>query len=319
MKKSPTTRRVSDTGVQGKPLSLSSLVAATEKDHNRLLKEDYPKPEPILVTEFQNIKGGKDDSNEASANYQGNNVHQPNQSLNLDEFMDIISIKCRLCEDFVCSNKLQLANHIKYCYKQKEKHKVMQFKSKSKLPTGTLHTCTTEQQKQLVSSLLELANFSETKKLPQNQRKTEEGEFVTTGSLKRSENNQDISQYDFSKPHLGEFQHRMSPIQSENRRSSDVFESIQLFPREDSISIRTNENNTLHPSADFGETSSQIRTNKSERDVVLCGVCSRVFSSSDQCNHHIYAVSIIFKILFRNCLTVLISPKKIHSKIYISL
>ena len=249
MNNSPTIRRLSDSGVPGKALSLSSLVAATEKDHNRLMKEHIPKTEPILLTEFQNIKGGKDDSNETLSNYQRNNVHQPNQSVNVDEFMDIISIKCRLCEDFVCNNKLQLANHIKFCYKQKEKHKVMHYKSKSKSSAGTFDTSTTEQQKQLVSSLLELANFSESKQYPDNQRQNEESEFVTASSLKRrtpGQNKPDTIQCDISKSHHGEFQHRMPPIPTENRISDDVFKSMQLFSREDPMSIRIDENHTLH-------------------------------------------------------------------------
>ena len=114
MKKSPRTKRGSDTGVHGKTLSLSTLAAATEIDHNRLIKENHPKTEHILLGEFQNTKGGKNDTNEASSTYQGNNEDEPNQSVNVDDFMDVISIKCRLCEDFVCSNKLTDSVNFRY-------------------------------------------------------------------------------------------------------------------------------------------------------------------------------------------------------------
>ena len=134
--------RLSTTGMKGTPLSLSSLVAATEKDHKNL-----------------------------------------------------------------------------------EQHKLIQITSKITFPDEGNHASTEEQKKQLVSSLLELANSSQ--------------------------------------------------------------------------------HNTPSQLEDSQQASNQVEIEKDRKDVVLCGVCSKVFSSSDECNHHIYVVSITLLLWFREFIDII--------------
>ena len=50
MKKSLRNSDVSTTALRGTPLSLSSLVAATERDHKRLVKKIHPHTEQLVST-----------------------------------------------------------------------------------------------------------------------------------------------------------------------------------------------------------------------------------------------------------------------------
>ena len=56
MKRSFKNSRLSATGMRVKPLSLSSLVAATEKDHKNLIRTIHPTTGHNISTEEEKIK-----------------------------------------------------------------------------------------------------------------------------------------------------------------------------------------------------------------------------------------------------------------------
>lgn len=308
----------------GSPLSLSSLVAATEGDHKRLMVEIPPENDSSINHRLTSSK--RDDFRQALKYQQSMETTYStpmngrasttsddigpkaqtfdlspgaSQTVDLEEFMDIISIKCRLCEDFVCSSKLQLASHIRRCHRSQGKDGGGNYVYDNVSSKYKGDASTTEEQKQLVSSLLQLANTSEPSPNPNKYENNEEetnllsvaGNVVETRHRYRTYQNKvdTIPEHNvFPILYQSVPQHIIPTIQSGSSNGTVAINHRISSLETDSVSIGTAQPQSL---SDFEQTLDHNEPKNKQNDIILCGVCSRVFSSTYECNHHILIVS----------------------------